>query len=265
MKKIKSLSEYCSAINEIQNKWKLFDTTMNMWYRGQSNTNYRLLPKIYRNQIIGSEFEREMVRDFKLYSQQFIDSKVSTDIESLFIMQHYGMPTRLLDWTESSLVALYFCVKENQSKSDGVVWTMNPWILNSNILDVSRYVPSYSSEILKNYIINIDSENFERTVTAKTPLAFRPLRNNQRIIAQKGMFVIFGNESKDLEEINSLRDESFLNKIIVDKNYKKKILKELFYSGISESVIFPDIEGLCKEIEYRYSETFYKIKPKRTS
>ncbi|MBK6770667.1 MAG: FRG domain-containing protein [Ignavibacteria bacterium] len=97
-------------------------------FRGQSE-DWNLLPKITRvNSKWGLhilETEKEMINDFKRLSRPYLKTIPSNDWEWLSIAQHYGMPTRLLDWTSSPLTALWFTVENPPISEYGVVWFFN--------------------------------------------------------------------------------------------------------------------------------------------
>jgi len=254
--KVSSVAEYQEIVNSIINHWGINRYTVNPWFRGQGDTNWDLIPKIYRSQNKKFYFERELIRDFILYSPQYISHNSNNIFEWLFLMQHHGLATRLLDWTESSLIALYFAVDNYKHQNDSSVWILNPWSLNQDTINENS-IPMYTNDSCKNYIFNL--ENFERAVEVEFPIAIRPKRNSFRIVAQKGMFTIHG--KVDLP-INLLPPNLFKNlqicKIEINKNSKLKIKKELYYSGITDSVLFPEIDGISRDLTFRYSNDFMK-------
>lgn len=97
-----------------------------VWFRGHSNYNFKLLPSIFRQ---GSKFntvlhENKMFEEFKRrYPDQSVNHK--TTFEWLTLMQHYGLPTRLLDWSTNLLVSLYFCCSEDL-ENDGALFVLDP-------------------------------------------------------------------------------------------------------------------------------------------
>jgi hypothetical protein len=184
-------------------------------------------------------------------------------------MQHYGISTRLLDWTESHLTALYFAVLNYKQKSNAAVWVLDGWSLNENSLGIQS-IPTSDSPRLIPYCIQNDNE-FNRNVEGDSPVAVRPSRSTPRIIAQKGTFTIHGKNIKSLDDIAGElnkqsvygRDLPFqikvgLDKIVIRANYKKRILQNLMQAGISHSVLFPELEGLAKEINFRYSNEYMR-------
>ncbi len=98
----------------------------------------------------------------------------------MFLMQHYGVPTRLLDWTESPLTALYFAItNEDYNKSDSALWMLKPIELNkkANIrTNEKNFIPSFDDEYLKNYNIQNVSSNSRVEMGPIATIATRNLR-----------------------------------------------------------------------------------------
>ncbi|MGD2034208.1 MAG: FRG domain-containing protein [Bacteroidales bacterium] len=123
------------TIKDFDNIIKIGTTFGKNWYRSHSKVYGELTPKIFRenythefHKAFKPDFELQTVENFKRYSPSILDSLPDYDdnLSWLFIMQHHGFPTRLLDWSESILVALFFTVAKNPSE-DGKIWTMLPW------------------------------------------------------------------------------------------------------------------------------------------
>jgi len=263
---IHTLDEFTSEVKNLISKSKNgFNTTTLPWFRGQSDEKWELTPSIYRMNGKGAQ-EREMIRDFILNNNFKKQKNNNTNLELLFLMQHHGMPTRLLDWSESFLIALYFAVMNFRNESNSAVWAFFPWELNEVVLpnikgfnNGDRTVPTSLDKRLKGYEIN--PLKFDRQVKEEYPLAIRPLRTSDRITAQKGMFTIHGFKRDSLntmvKELNSKNIKQIdLIKIIISGKAKLSILKELYISGITHSLIFPELEGICQEISFRYSDEF---------
>jgi hypothetical protein len=249
--RITSLSHFADALGEIQRKWRLDERTTGGWFRGQSDASWTLLPGLYRGKIDHS-FERELVRDFQLYSQQLLPQQSSKEpLEQMFVMQHYGLPTRLLDWTESNLTALYFAVADYSSNRDAAVFMMDPWQLNAISIS-QKSVPTIQHPRLKKYSLKDPHERVSRRVLARLPVAVRPSHNNERIRAQNGFFTIHGRDLNPIERIKGV----CIAKIVIGATHRKAILRSLVEAGVSPRALFPDLAGLCEDILLRYSDDF---------
>lgn len=275
---IKNIETFITKINYIiSHIWKNGNSTYLPWFRGQANSKWELKPQLYRHPNL-NYYERELIRDFK--NQSVIYQKYNypkNDFEWLFLMQHYGLPTRILDWTESYLVALFFCVSDYQNKEDGIVWMLDPISFNKAIIR-EQIVPSFSHPILHKYFIgepilndnNSSKIKYEvsRQVEAEMPICIMPTRNSPRSIAQKATFTIHGRDFRCLDKIISDcrvdgSSRVHISNLFIDGKSKLKLLKELTRMGITYSVIFPEITGISQELKMKYSENFIgKIRKK---
>jgi len=258
---ITSLKSYVGVVEDICHNLGTMDTTTLPWFRGQSNAEWDLIPSLYRG-VANSEFEREMNRDFVLRASTHLKIMPKNQIEWLFVMQHYGFPTRLLDWTESSLVALFFALKDVSLKHDAAVWILHPWSLNLATIR-KKTVPVASHPFLENYVLRDSDDLIGRKVNALKPIAVRSVHSTNRIIAQRGTFTLHGSASQGLNKMdfstkNGRNRAIKLDKLIIKRSHKDSLLRELYVAGISDSLLFPDLDGLSREIAYRYSDHFLK-------
>lgn len=265
--KIKTLSDYLSAVAV---ELKYFDqSTGPTWFRGISNCDHKLIPNIYRNFDENNYAERELTRDFKLLSRQFIKHDMpQSDLEWMFLMQHYGLSTRLLDWSKSSLIALFFAVQHYENNCDAAVWIIDPWQFNVVINGIDTVPASTNRTFLSNYILDTDGAERKHFCDAEKPIAIRAVKNSTRILAQKGTFTIHGKERQAIEDYvtdfnkNGRGDKIQMTKLVIDGNMKFSLMKELYYSGISYSVIFPEIDMVSEELKFRYSKKFLSSESK---
>lgn len=268
LKKVDSISNYLKAVENICKDWGTLGSTTLPWFRGQSDSKWNLVPSLYRDRI-NKDYEREINRDFKLRASAYLDFVPQNTLEWLFIMQHFGLPTRLLDWTESSLVALYFAVCDCHLKRDAAIWILEPWSLNIATINIQT-VPTADSPLIRNHILEDNLIRVHRKVDASFPIAIRPVRNTQRIIMQKGTFTLHGKEDIGLEEIFKQNSKIKLQKIVIDGHKRKVMLKQLYMAGISDSLLYPDLDGLVQDITYRYSKDFlnglgFEMKDRRSA
>lgn len=163
-------------------------------------------------------------------------------------MQHYGVPTRLLDWTENPLIALYFVVSEDKHYTkDGALWCLLPTILNK------QYSPSYAQELpffgSDKFIDNYLPGNLAQEQSSNLePMAAMAQRESRRLFAQQGVFTI---THRNIVAIEALGDQSHVWRLIVPKNAKKPLLDELSLLGVNKLTLFPELPSvadIAKEI-----------------
>jgi hypothetical protein len=201
---VSTLSEFIDRAIATNDKYlKLGNATQHAWFRGQANIDWPLVPKLYRTKE-WEDREREIARDFRLFGRSHLQHVPDNDLEWLFVMQHYGAPTRLLDWTESYLAALFFAVEDTSSAADAGVWVLNPWKLNSQVLHLQS-VPVATDPAFESYQLG-DPSDITRKVEAIMPAAIRPGRSTPRILAQRGAFTIHGSREAGLWRLRSRRD-----------------------------------------------------------
>lgn len=249
MEPVSSITEYIERVKNINDKhFKLGSSTTYSWYRGQADASWPLTPSLYRGSH-WPRFEREINRDFKLSAAPHFNHLPEDELEWLFAMQHYGAPTRLLDWSESYLNALLFAVSDTENRANAAVWILSPWELNKATLDIHS-VPLASDSVLDGYRLG-NPGDLKRRPDARDPAALRPTRATPRIAAQRGVFTIHGHREAGLWSIRGRK--SILVKVKVCAGAKQLLRRDLHSAGIGMSSLFPGMEGVGAEIRYRYS------------
>jgi hypothetical protein len=238
----RSLAAYLEICAQLVRKWSTpASGELGLWYRGQSKAQRGLIPGEYRYTLLNPD---EMRSEFILKAKPLLDKEPSTDWEWYFLMQHYGLPTRLLDWTEGSLIGLHFALSKDTGKEDAAVWALDPWMLNKWSIKKSDLVITGGQfepdPIAKKYLGRV----YQKLKLPSHPIAIVPPYNSPRITAQRGTFTVHGFCTKGIEKQFSKR----LVKITIPKDSALEMRRQLRTAGISEFTLFPDLDGLCRDI-----------------
>ncbi|MFN4235056.1 MAG: FRG domain-containing protein [Bacteroidia bacterium] len=229
---IKSLSEYIKVLEErISDRYRL------ILFRGQ-NTDKPLIPKIARYSFKKSREvdEINMFNDFVLNAKPYLNHELTSKLDQLIIAQHHGVPTRLLDWTENALTALYFATENPPQDSEEyiVVWVVG-LDRNSNIIIKDSSIDPFKINSIKFY---------------------KPPSVISRISSQMGWLSLHpylgsgfynGFKIKNSENLK-------LTKLMIPKEYRKNIHENLNNCGVNKFTIYQDLDSLGKYIFEKYKK-----------
>jgi hypothetical protein len=233
----KDYKEYnVSSFREFQDIILGIPTDHFILYRGQQ-FDKKLLPKIARFDIADAdETERQMLEDFQRRSLHLIDYHPGNSWDWLALAQHHGMATRLLDWTENPLIALWF--------------SMSPKLDDMN----TEYSVVWAFDVPKADIVN--STDDKDPFKGGTVKIFKPNHITKRISAQFGWFTIHrsGRDQKFIPFEQNPEYSSRLFKIRVDSKCFKECKSRLHNFGINSASMYPDIDGLAKHVEWLFLE-----------
>ncbi len=229
--KIEKFIDYLKLIEEIQ-----VDTAEIILFRGQSNNN-PLLPSIARKnpKIDTTELEKRMLNELIRQSSTKINGQQFDEWDWLIYAQHYGMKTRLLDWTSNPLTALWFACSNSYNKN----------------MDSYVYIFLEAQDFL------LDKSKEKSPFTRAKTKILKPTLNNQRVIAQAGWFTAHKYAKKN-EKFVDLRSNSemknYLMEVRIPKNIKKQILEGLNLFGINSKSLFNDVTGICQHINWEFTD-----------
>ena len=250
-------------LTKIECAAELAKTLRRSWFRGHSKCFNELTPGIFRHSIYptyyyesGKNIEAFFIEEFKRHAPLFTEKVPDNDdyISWLFLMQHHGSPTKLLDWTENALIALYFAVCDN-TECDGELWALNPSSLNAyshidGIPALDNNLVCYLAEE-PIYKVNEKQElmrkiglNPKRDISFQQ-IAIKPNMFFPRMAAQSGAFTIHPNPDtcKTIPEL--LTDERDLVRYIIPSRYKEDLFRDLVAIGIKPVTLFQDLDSLC--------------------
>lgn len=207
-------------------------------FRGQ-NVDLPLLPKIARHTALSADAlevaEQRMLNRFKREGAPFLNGMApANDWDWLSIAQHQGMPTRLLDWTTNSLAALWFAVATDppEGHEAGVVWVLS-------LADEDLSVPRH------------DENPFKVGHTR----VFQPFHVDKRIAAQAGWFSVHKYSESAGKFVPLDQHRTYKNKVRrlrIQKAHFSTIRDALRRMGLTRATLFPDLSGLCADIQEEY-------------
>jgi|TARA_B110000046_G_scaffold53324_1_gene59700 hypothetical protein len=255
--RIESWSELCDRVYDNSFQPSLDRFRANFAFRGISDKNYNLESRFARTCKGNVHLEYHLLRNFRKYAGDNHQDALNSDWRTLTIGQHYGLPTRLLDWTYSPFVAIHFATADiNKFGCDGVIWKVDfvkahkvlPSKLKSILEDVGSN--SFTIEMLDEVLPTL--KDFD-TLTGETQaLFFEPPSIDSRIVNQ---FAFFSVMSDPLATFNHWLNNhpDLFTRIIIPKELKWEIRDKLDQANITERLLFPGLDGLAKWLERHYT------------
>jgi hypothetical protein len=252
----KNVPEFINRVQSLTGEWFEKETTWGPWFRGHRKASWPLVPTLYRYgrpkrgiRIL----EDELRQEFVVRAPSLSTERPQNTWEWYFAMQHYGAPTRLLDWTEGALIGLYFAVRDKTDDEDAAVWVLEPWKLNEFVLGEKEVIPPGADESFFGKGSLPDSALYKPwlpgryeqpgSITKELPIAVYPTHFARRISSQRSCFTIHGSAVDGFERLP--RDACrYVAKILVPASNAHEIERTLSVSGIDEVTIFPDLDGL---------------------
>ncbi|CAA0102232.1 Uncharacterised protein [BD1-7 clade bacterium] len=223
---ILSLSDFIERVEFLD----ISHSSSNFLFRGQ-DVRGNLLPSIARKnpRKNTTEVEKEILESIKLIGASHLNGTDDKDLDLLVLAQHFKLKTRLLDWSTNPLVALWFACA-GESKGDVYVYSLD------------------SSELLNKGVYDKNPFSLKKTCV------LQPRLNNERITAQHGWFTIHRYSAKDKRFValdQNKEIKAHLTEFTISEKSRPDILQSLDRYGINSRTLFPDLEGLCKYLNWK--------------
>ncbi len=214
-------------------------------YRGVTNEQkHKLIPSSgrisnYQNDdsYLVVDHEKEVLESFKRQSLGVLDIQPNNEWEWLALAQHHGLPTRLLDWSTSPLVALYFATQPRLNS------------LNGEILPLDSGVAVYALHDCA----YISIENNKDPFKYKEVGLYIPPHVTPRISGQGGLFTIQPDPTQELQKAFENEEHKWIKRLVFSKEEASKVQKQLYQLGIRQSLLFPDLDGFAGELKIRHN------------
>jgi len=276
-KNARSLSEYFSVVRGIRKNWRVPEKN-ELWFRAEDSNHRRtfLQPGLYRPRKAGLrksvqdllDLENDLYAEFGRCATQLSDLTFTDEEwawDTYFLMQHHGVPTRILDWTDGALIALHFAVKNKPIplKSGSIIYAFDPyWLIellekHSDRRNSKRRWKRYCSkrpwdrdeDEWDDLYLPLDKEDKSDPLlrVPLTPILWDSPHLARRVAAQRSRFMIFGSDPLWLSAMSKLARSKMVS-ITIPTNAINGIRNELRDAGVTESVVFPDLDGLGREL-----------------
>jgi len=241
MMEINEVGDLIRACQELQ--FERFRTST-PWFRGNAKgQSWRLVPSVFR---LNNYDESAMARQFRLRAPSRREGcPAEEDLPSwLCLMRHYGLPTRLLDWTESILIAAFFAVCEDDRevpKEPAAIWALNPFKLNE-VLNQTNAILLFSG----NGARALAKPAFCKGQFVDTCFAIQPAEIDARMMLQQSMFTIHGSPHP-LDELP--RSQEFVARLEIPIQCRATVAYQLRMLGVTRSKVFPELDQLARDLE----------------
>lgn len=258
--KVRSIADLIGAVDESQ---RILRNT-GLWFRGHGRSRWRLQPSLYRGAGDRS-WERTLFVRFQSSAYSRASGLPNQDDVSqwLCLMRHYGLPTRLLDWTRSPLVAAHFALRERPFRTP-VIWALDSYVLNAHYSTVAPILTLRDGTPDSGLRAQLDEVLAEDEMggsaggdLGRSVLAVMPPEIDNRVLVQRSCFTIHGVR----DPLQDLRlNAPFLVKIVVADGAAGNLARSLETMGFEDATLFPDLTHLAADLCKVYASVQRRVR-----
>jgi len=264
---VKSLGEAIERVAEIAERWDAaapgIEEDPYLWFRGVNSCKHQLIPGAYWRDKYD---ERKALVELAQRGGRFNDSNELGKWNSwgtYYLAQHYGIPTRLLDWSESFVSSLFFAFDGVEVGSDPCVWIIDPGALNDMFFGWNGIISPENNSQLEIWLPKgvmapenpVADDDDSVIYDNSKPIAIFPKHENSRIRSQSGFFTVHGSDRSPIDEIivgTSKDPAAMLARVCFRSVDVLAIKKTLGIMGVRRSAIYPDLDNFAKELKEIY-------------
>lgn len=229
-------------------------------YRGMANADFRMVTSLRRNcRELQRTLEPAILKNFAKYAVLEDPTIAQSVWRQMFLGQHHGLPTRLLDWTQSALVALHFAVSEDNlehmEQHDCMVW-------RTDIKELHALLPPKYQQVMaenKAEVFSVDMLGraaadiaaYDRDMGGSAMVVLEPPSIDSRIVNQYSFFSVI---PMDMEDVEGFLDRYTQNtvKYVIDRRLRWRVRDMLDQLNMSERLVYPGLDGLSRWIARHY-------------
>ena len=257
---INTLEELMPLLSEQEDRPDLGRNRSPYVYRGMTNADFRMVTSLRRNcKQLQRTLEPAILKNFAKYAV-IEDPGVAQSVwHQMILGQHHGLPTRLLDWTQSALVALHFAVSEenleHMADHDCMVWRMD-------IRELHALLPENYQQVMRRYqaeVFSVDMladaasslEQYDRELGDRAMVVLEPPSINARIVNQYSFFSVVPMEMENVEDFLQRCTQNSV-KYVIDRSLRWRVRDMLDQLNMSERIVYPGLDGLSRWIARHY-------------